>query len=380
MQSRLLLSFPILAAALGWAQPGQAQDNVVSIANPDARAVSAYWTAERLKAARPMMMPTSAAGASMQEKRDPALRGAAQSREAQSGEAHPPALQVRLPVRHLYTPQAQHERAVVTPRAGNNEDRASYTSTRVFPMFVGAAAPYSADRAYPYTTVGRLFFTAGGRPMFCSASVIQRRIVVTAGHCVHSGTSSGFFSNWMFVPAYRDGTAPLLTWNWRAAIVTGTWATGGGTVPGTADYAMIEFANQPVGGPVRALGDVTGWLGWQTLSLEWNHTSKLGYPCNLDNCQKMQNVMSDDVIAGGNMVSDGSDAGSGSDGGPWVQNFQVLQAGGGTDYNSGSNRVVGVTSFSGLVGDTQVQTASVPDSRWVNLLNMLCGLRPGNCM
>jgi V8-like Glu-specific endopeptidase len=250
----------------------------------------------------------------------------------------------------------------------------------VFPLFDGAAAPYSADRAYPYITVGRLFFTAGGKPMFCSASVIQRRIVVTAGHCVHSGTSSGFFSNWMFVPAYRDGTAPLLTWNWRAAIVTSTWATGGGEVPGTADYAMIEFADQPVGGSVRALGNVTGWLGWQTLSLEWNHTSKLGYPCNLDNCQKMQNVMSDDVIAGGNIVSDGSDAGSGSDGGPWVQNFQVLQAGGGTDNNSGSNRVVGVTSFSGLVGDTQVQSASVPDGRWVDILNTLCGLRPGNCM
>jgi hypothetical protein len=247
-------------------------------------------------------------------------------------------------------------------------------------MFYGTAAPYSADRAYPYITVGKLFFTAGGRPSFCSASVIQRRIVVTAGHCVHSGTSSGYFSNWMFVPAFRDGTAPLLTWNWRAAIVTTTWATGGGTVPNPADYAMIEFADQPVGGPLRALGDLTGWLGWQTLNLEYNHTSKLGYPCNLDRCQKMQNVMSDDVAFGNNIVSNGSDAGSGSDGGPWVQNFQLLQVGGGTDTNTGSNQVVGVTSSSGLLGDTLVQSAAIPDGRWIALINAMCGLRTGNCL
>ena len=67
-----------------------------------------------------------------------------------------------------------------------------------------------------------------------------------------------------------------------------TWATGGGAVPNAADYAMIDFADQPVGGAPVALGDVTGWLGWQTLSLAANHTSKLGYPCNLDSCQKMQ--------------------------------------------------------------------------------------------
>jgi hypothetical protein len=375
MKNQQMAALAVLAAALFWVQHSQAQDNAMLIVNPDARTVTTYWTAERLKAAKPLVMPSSAAGAGLRGQRDPAPPG-----QAQGGDGQPPALQVRLPVRRLFTPDAKPNRAVATPHAGNNEDRASYTSTRVFPLFEGVAAPYSADRAYPYRTVGRLFFTAGGKPMFCSASVIQRRIVVTAGHCVHSGTSSGYFSNWMFVPAYRDGSAPLLTWTWRAALVTDTWATSGGTVPGTADYAMIEFADQPVGGWLRALGNVTGWLGWQTLSLEWNHTSKLGYPCNLDNCQKMQNIMSDDVAFGNNIVSDGSDAGSGSDGGPWVQNFQVLQAGGGTDPNSGSNRVVGVTSYSGLLGDTWVQSASIPDGRWINILNTLCGLRAGNCM
>jgi V8-like Glu-specific endopeptidase len=373
MKNNLLLSFPIAAACLLPAQHGQAQDNMLRIVNPDPKGVAVYWTPELLKAATPFPMPHPAQGATASQATAPARAG-----NARSGDAHAPALQVRLPVRRLFTPDAVQERAVVTPHAGIYST--TYTSTRVFPMFDGAAAPYSADRAYPYITVGKLFFTAGGKPMFCSASVIQRRIVVTAGHCVHSGTSSGFFSNWMFVPAFRDGTAPLLTWNWRAAIVTGTWAAGGGIVPNAADYAMIAFDDQPVGRSVRALGNVTGWLGWRTLTLEYNHTSKLGYPCNLDNCQKMQDITGN--AHGGsasNNVVVGSDAKEGSDGGPWVQNFQVLQAGGGTGYFAGPNQVVGVTSFSETVNGTQAQGSSIPDGRWVNIFNVLCGLAPGNC-
>jgi V8-like Glu-specific endopeptidase len=248
-------------------------------------------------------------------------------------------------------------------------------------MFDGDAAQYSADRAYPYSTVGILFFTINGQPYLCSASVIQKRIVATAGHCVHSGTSRGFHSNWVFVPAFRDGTAPLLVWHWRAAIVTGTWATGGGGVPNAADYAMIEFGDQAVSKRTLSLGDVTGWLGWQTLSLSANHTSKLGYPCNLDSCQKMQDVTSGAFRnVAPNNVEYGSDALGGSSGGPWVQNFQVLQAGGGTGANTGSNRVVGVTSYIYVPSDPKVQGASILDNRWIGIFNALCGRVPGNCL
>ncbi|MEJ7805949.1 MAG: hypothetical protein WKG03_08530, partial [Telluria sp.] len=176
----------------------------------------------------------------------------------------------------------------------------------------------------------------------------QRRVVATAGHCVHSGTAAGFHRNWVFVPAFRDGVAPLRQWNWRYVITTPAWVGGGGGVPNAADYAMIEFADQPMttGGPLVKLGAVTGWLGWQTASLLSNHTSKLGYPCNLDSCQKMQNVTSTNYRATApNNVEYGSDARGGSSGGPWVQNFAVMSVGGGTGLNVAQNRVVGITSY-----------------------------------
>jgi hypothetical protein len=63
-----------------------------------------------------------------------------------------------------------------------------------------------------------------------------------------------------------------------------------------------------------------------------------------------------------------------------VQNFQVTQVGGGTGLNTGSNRVVGVTSYGYVSADPKVQGASIPDSRWVDLFNTLCARVAGNCL
>ncbi len=380
------LSASISAACLLVCVPAKAAspadgDHPVSMENTERAASAAqYWTPERFKAAKPLPLPSVSPDAVRAE----ALPAAPPS-APESSDGRPPSSRVKVAPKQLYAP------APAGPRQGaliDVEPQATgtfntpFTSTRVFPLFGGASAPLSADRAYPYITVGKLFFSINGSPFVCSASVIQRRVVATAGHCVHSGTAAGFHSNWVFVPAFRDGVAPFKQWFWRYVITTGTWAGGGGGVPNAADYAMIEFADQSLttGGPVVKLGNVTGWLGWQTLSLANNHTSKLGYPCNLDSCQKMQNVTSTSFrTTSPNNVEYGSDARGGSSGGPWVQNFATLAVGGGTGSNTGQNRVVGVTSYGYISTDPKVEGASILDSRWVDIWNTICA-RPGNCI
>jgi V8-like Glu-specific endopeptidase len=366
-----------LATLLFAIPPAQAQQKTVGLVNPDARAAVEYWTPERFKAAQPLPMPQVAPGSTTPEQPVATPPGM-----SASSDAHPPSAGFRPQPQRLFVPDATlspPQRQAIVPSAGGSF-KTPYTSSRVFPMFTGAGADYSADRTYPYSAVGILFFTIGSSPYFCSASVIDRRIVVTAGHCVHSGTAGGYYNNWVFVPAYRDGVAPLLAWKWRAVTVTDTWATGGGSFPNAADYAMIEFADKTIGGYTFALSDVTGWLGWQTLDLSTNHTTKLGYPCNLDNCQRMQVVTSSALRnTAPNNVEYGSDARGGSDGGPWVENFQVLQAGGGSGSHNRGNRVAGVTSYIYRSSDPQVQGASIPDGRWVDLIKSLCSFEPGNC-
>ena len=357
-----------------------AQDAVVGKANTDATiSLDGYWSAERFKAAKPFPIPQAAPGTVRE------LRTTPQTGKPASSEGQAPSERFDAPAQQLYVPEPapgalDRENKAVAPGAAGTLG-APYTSTRVFPMFTGANVSFSADRAYPYSTVGKLFFSIGGSPFVCSGAVIQLRVVATAGHCVHSGTASGFHSNFVFVPAFRDGAAPFKSWNWRYVATTSTWAGGGGGVPNAADYALIEFADQPMatGAPPSKLGNVVGFLGWQTLNLVTNHTSKLGYPCNLDSCQKMQDVMSNNFrTTAPNNVEYGSDARGGSSGGPWVQNFATLASGGGTGTSTGLNQLVGVTSYIYNDVNPKVQGASIPDGRFTQLFNVLCG-RPGNC-
>lgn len=70
--------------------------------------------------------------------------------------------------------------------------------------------------AFPYSVNGRVFIRQGGELGFCSGTAINsptRQLVLTAGHCVHSGPKSGrrgVWSNFLqFVPAYSGGAAPF---------------------------------------------------------------------------------------------------------------------------------------------------------------------------
>lgn len=254
-----VLCATVQAIALLAAAPALAQtDQAVSKENPDARRAAEYWTPERFKAAKPLPLPAAKAGEVKQEVAPPQPAAKPASSDAQV-----PSIKAGLREQKLYDGA---EKSLldgdIEPQARGTFG-APYTSSRVFPIFTGSGAGFSADRAYPYRTVGKLFFSIDGSPYVCSGSVIQRRVVATAGHCVHSGTSGGFFDNFVFVPSFRDGVAPFKAWNWRYVITTGAWASGGGGVPNAADYAMIEFGDQPIatGGALDQTGQCNGLAG-----------------------------------------------------------------------------------------------------------------------
>ena len=59
---------------------------------------------------------------------------------------------------------------------------------------------------YPISTVGKLFFRQNGQDRVCTAAVIQRNTIATAGHCIHdgSGSDSGGSSNIVFCPSFNE--------------------------------------------------------------------------------------------------------------------------------------------------------------------------------
>jgi hypothetical protein len=136
------------------------------------------------------------------------------------------------------------------------------------------------DLLFPYSTIGRLFFRKqDGQGYWCSGAVIKPRLVVTAGQCVHSGNGdeSGWYKDFKFIPAYRNGSAPFGEWYGRA-LVTVEWYHGGGTVPNSADYAVLEIQDQNG----KKIWENVGHLGWaiktETRDTCTQELHGLGYP------------------------------------------------------------------------------------------------------
>jgi V8-like Glu-specific endopeptidase len=252
-----------------------------------------------------------------------------------------------------------------------------FTSSRLIPL--------EADLAYPYRATGKLLYEIPGKGSYwCTAAVLSRRVILTAGHCVHSGTASpGFYTKFVFVPAYRDGAAPFGVWPATYVTVTSTWATGLGKLPNSADYALLELGDVTLtDGVLHRIGDVTGSFGALLSGLQANHLTMLGYPGNLDGGNKLHQVtaftLKFDKKA--NCGASGSDMMQGSSGGPWIQNFGLPAAGqsvaGGPTM---LNRIVGVTSFGSTSPSPKAANASAFDGRLSSLVSAVCAHKAGNC-
>jgi hypothetical protein len=111
-------------------------------------------------------------------------------------------------VREYWTPERMRDAIPINPLAGLLEINRRGT----------IAKPVRRSRLEPYRSHGKVFFTLGGTDYVCSGTAIKapaENVVWTAGHCVYGEDgllSTGFASNWEFVPAYRDGDAPFGEW------------------------------------------------------------------------------------------------------------------------------------------------------------------------
>ena len=333
-----------------------------------AAAIAAYWTPERLASARPR---TPVVAATVEAPFEPQLSGV-----ARWSNGRPPEPGSAPNMRNfLYHPSLVSNASAGDDVTPNNAGTLSahFTSSRVI--------PYGAVGVYPFRAAGKLFFSDGAERLhlFGLCDQLPRRR-----------------DRWSLRPrgkrrrrqgSSRTSCSCRHTWSaWRPSgrgpsafvVVTNTWATGGGGVPNAADYAMMEMQDRAAS-PTR-IGSVTGFLGWQTISLNPNHVTMLGYPFGFDSAELMHRV---DAGAfrntAPNNVEYGSDMTGGSSGGPWVQNFGEPSIGQTGGTNPGLNRVVGVTSYGFVSPDPKVQGASVPDQRWVDLFNLVCAHRAGNC-
>lgn len=388
LRLRLLLgSVAVLALAVSTgsaaAQPGHAR-RAAEAADP-----AAYWTPERMRAAKPMPMPEAPPGLVGREEESVPAGEPGVSAPAIPPLVSPAELDAML-AEEATVGGAGDEGDVdeATPASRMSEpalDRPTFAGTSGCHFSSSRLNPRTIDLKFPYRAVGKLFFTQPGVGNFvCTGAVLRQRVVLTAGHCVHSGNGlqTGWFSNFMFCPAYRGGQSRLGCWSWSFAATTPDWFNSGGVVPNAADYAMLEVPDQVIGGVTRRIGDLTGTFGYATSVLSANHVHMLGYPVGFSSGERMHQVAAGHCVSGGsNTERYGGDMRGGSSGGPWVQDFGV-PASGQTVGPSGPNLIVGVMSYTNNSSDPKYEGASIPDSRFIGVLNTVCNrdlTPPANC-
>lgn len=169
------------------------------------------------------------------------------------------------------------------------------------------------------------FTTATGLTARCTASLISRSILVTAGHCVHMGGtgSAGWIRSGTFYPAYRNGESPLYGSATASGVVTTSGWYSQGALDQGYDVGLVVLNKRT--GTTTQIGDYTGWFGacfHYCLQNFW-HTSQLGFPANyyagqmLTESEHLAHSDGRDYVVGSGMQG-------GSSGGPHVTNLGAL--------------------------------------------------------
>jgi glutamyl endopeptidase len=226
--------------------------------------------------------------------------------------------------------------------------------------------PTNATASYPFSTTGVFHFTdAAGSAKYCSASLISRSIIITAGHCVHQGgdkanraRSSGWIRSGYFVPAEQNGTWPF-GYAWATKITTTVGWYNEGAIGKGYDVAMVTLGKRA--GTSVEIGNYTGWLGLCysfCLQNYWELT-QLGYPSNYYGGSYMTMGMHLEANRNNTDYFYGSGMQGGSSGGPHIANLGYLSD---STTNKGlwatRNYVFGVTSW-GYISDVyKIQGAS----------------------
>ena len=242
----------------------------------------------------------------------------------------------------------------------------------------------SLRKKYPYRPSGWFVFTAASGGTFrCTATLISKSILVTAGHCVHGGGggSANYIKSGIFYPAYANGAAPYGSASAAYVLTTSGWYNTGALDQGY-DVGLVVLNNRS--GTTTEIGNYTGWFSFcysNCLQSYW-YLTQHGYPGNLYNgtvltqSQHLEASDTRDYVLGSGMQG-------GSSGGPHIANLGSISD---SSTNQGQwpyrNVIFAVTSWGYVDQTLKIQGApslSGPgnSNNFQAMFNTMCNLSRG---
>ena len=317
--------------ALADTRPGQSQVTTLEISEADQQEALAFWTNEEMAAAQEMVMPVDYSSPSEPkfglDVPDSFYLMAASS---PAGKAEPGANKI---AREAF-PEDWSGMEVVYPDFSEAEESPAVQidgTKGVFDSYI-LNQWKGAWKIYPHKWVGRLSFkTPTGGTSYCSATAISGNNFVTAAHCVYDTTNNFWYNSWVFVPAFRAGTAPYGKFSATACTILTAWInkTGSFNING---WTKVDLAVCSVGtnGAGKTLNQAVGWAG-----RAWNlgykqHFFDMGYPFRDTNNVTITNAgkfnrtcVAESRYQATNVLGMGCDLGPGISGGPWMLGYKL---------------------------------------------------------
>ena len=360
---RIIFSIACACAVSAFAQDSKtttpkASGSPMIVTESEAKSAQEYWTPERMSAALPMPLPEvdreTVNSARTHVSSEP-------SRFSRGG----------LPTIHL-APSTEVNEEHFPLNQGDNDDNSDAVAT---PDAFNYEMPFQNFRtginnSYPYTTVGKLFFTipegasekAGD--YVCSASVaLDEHTVVTARHCVYDITNHVWYGHWMFYPGWNNGSDATLGGGWSINFAY-TW-TSNGSYNSTWywDIGLLSMHDNDgkgcAGSSGKQIGQYTGWLGYWYGGWDGNYVQRqwniFGYPqaAPFEGNYLYQDNGATGALSpegAGGIVEVGNPQTGGTSGGPWMLGFDPYSGANPTVNNnitpSGDyNMINGINSF-----------------------------------
>jgi V8-like Glu-specific endopeptidase len=279
----------------------------------------------------------------------PAARVAMRSTAGKTGRDRFSAVRSLAAVRAYWTPQrmaAARPGEELAPAAGVRFTRPAALDGYLHRLAPGRGTPTTPESGAPWTrggavarTTGKVFFSLGADDYVCSGSAVDsadRSTVLTAGHCVVDPESGTAATNWVFVPAYANGTAPYGIFPATHLATTTGWTT-------SEDFDVdVAFANVGPNGSGQLLVDAVGGQPIAFGLPRGQSTWAFGYPAAAPWTGE-QLVHCSGVVVQDTTPSPSTDQGlactmtPGSSGGPWFSGF---------DQRTGRGTLTSLTSFS----------------------------------
>ena len=339
----VILSVLVSSAAVAQPTPAAnpaAQGAVVSKVITPAQQAAAlkYWTRDRVAAAKPMsLMVDTGAPQPAAAVEDEAAAGAPGF--APAGAAAPGAAKI---ARQAYP----EDWAMARQTSALAEDEAlagPEGTSQVFTSYI-INDTLALQNMYPHRWVGRLSFSVPGGTAYCSATAISGNVMLTAAHCLYDSSANLWYSNWVFRPAYRAGSAPFGAFVAQTCWVLTAWVnlSGSYSISGWTKYdiGVCKMGNNSAG---QTLNQAVGWMGRQWNASYTRHFHDMGYPFRNTSNSLLPNAgaylrtcVAESRLYTTDTRGLGCNLGAGISGGPWVVSYAINKVSGYADgVNSG---------------------------------------------